>query len=438
MTTQSRESAALRVLTFFDDDRLVRSHQIDDRSVEAWTETLSDVDRADPVGEWWRSHILGRPVASGSAQSRSLRFVDLFSGAGGLAIGFRKAATELGFRSIAEGAVDQDAGALDVHGLNHSTRLRTHDSMSMLVDFHLRGQGESAEFAYEPALIREDWADLSGKIDAVLAGPPCQGHSNLNNQSRYDDRRNLLYLTVPAAAVALGAPMVIIENVPAVVHDRTNVVATATALLESSGYSVESGKLSAGSMGWPQARHRFFIVATKGHQPVDFEAITSALNQPPRPLSWLLDHVGDPPASEMMDQEAELSTENRERIDWLFDNDEFDLDLAVRPKSHREGTSYMAVYGRLHPDRPAPTITTGFMTPGRGRFVHPTKRRALTPREAARLQGFPDTFSFMPDPSSPPSKAQLTKWIGDAVPMPLGYAAGLSALAGSLQEASIT
>ncbi|MFN6119677.1 MAG: DNA cytosine methyltransferase, partial [Actinomycetes bacterium] len=58
----------------------------------------------------------------------------------------------------------------------------------------------------------------------------------------------------------------------------------------------------------------------------------------------------------------------------------------------------------------------------------PTERRVLTPREAARIQGFPDTYEFHVDPSRPPSKAKLAKWIGDAVPMPLGHAAGLAAL----------
>ena len=74
------------------------------------------------------------------------------------------------------------------------------------------------------------------------------------------------------------------------------------------------------------------------------------------------------------------------------------------------------------------------MTPGQGRYIHPTQRRVLTAREAARLQGFPDTYDFAPDPENPPTKASLSKWIGDAVPMPLGYAAALSALAPGLPD----
>ena len=93
-----------------------------------------------------------------------------------------------------------------------------------------------------------------------------------------------------------------------------------------------------------------------------------------------------------------------------------------------DDASYTSVYGRMRPNEPAPTITTGFTTPGRGRFVHPTNRRTLTPREAAVIQGFPLTYRFVTESGSPPSRSQLAKWIGDAVPMPLGYAAALSAL----------
>ena len=94
----------------------------------------------------------------------------------------------------------------------------------------------------------------------------------------------------------------------------------------------------------------------------------------------------------------------------------------------------MSVYGRLKPANPAPTITTGFMTPGRGRFIHPTERRTLTPLEAARIQGFPDTYDFNDPAGGAPTSQKLGKWIGDAVPMPLGYAATLAAIGASLQS----
>jgi DNA (cytosine-5)-methyltransferase 1 len=88
-------------------------------------------------------------------------------------------------------------------------------------------------------------------------------------------------------------------------------------------------------------------------------------------------------------------------------------------------------------DRPAPTLTTGYLTPGRGRFIHPKDPRTLTPHEAARIQGFPDWFDFCAVPDREPSRKELGTWIGNAVPTILGYAAGLSALSNSHAAASV-
>ena len=125
---------------------------------------------------------------------------------------------------------------------------------------------------------------------------------------------------------------------------------------------------------------------------------------------------------------AEMSKLNQERIDWLFDNDAYELPNHIRPVCHQDGHTYPSVYGRMSWEKPAPTLTTGYVSPGRGRFIHPRERRVLTPREAARLQGFPNWFNFMPYPDNPSKRGQLAKWVGDAVPSILGYVAGLSAL----------
>jgi DNA (cytosine-5)-methyltransferase 1 len=75
------------------------------------------------------------------------------------------------------------------------------------------------------------------------------------------------------------------------------------------------------------------------------------------------------------------------------------------------------MYGRLRPELPANTITTGFGSPGQGRYIHPTQPRTLTAHEAARLQMFPDFFDF----SAARSYKTLAKMIGNAVPMKLTY-----------------
>lgn len=176
------------------------------------------------------------------------------------------------------------------------------------------------------------------------------------------------------------------------------------------------------------------MVACQDAEPVPLQHVAYCLaDDQARPLKWALDHLDilDEAGDDPLNQPTGHSLENQARIDWLFDNDEYDLALSQRPECHKDGTSYTSVYGRMRLNEPAPTITTGFTTPGRGRFVHPTERRTLTPREAAVIQGFPLDYRFINESGSPPSRSQLAKWIGDAVPMPLGYAAALSVLAAS-------
>ena len=279
----------------------------------------------------WTAYLEGQLPTSALTTGR-LSTADLFCGSGGLALGIRQLSADIGLCLVNELIVDSDADATATLAANHDVRVRHTDSVTSLVDFRVRGWGERAAFTYEPELLDDQVADAARRADLLTAGPPCQGHSNLNNHSRRSDMRNHLMLTVPAFALAAGIDRDIIENVPAVVHGDASVIATMRALSE-------------------------------------------------------------------------------------------------RPECHKDGTSYTSVYGRMRPGEPAPTITTGFTTPGRGRFVHPAERRTLTPREAALIQGFPLDYRFITEAGPPPSRSQLAKWIGDAVPMPLGYAAALSALA---------
>lgn len=407
--------------------RLTRTFQISGETYSS--DVTTHHNTGDDRGDWWRAYLDGaRPTPH--TRRGQVRTLDLFCGPGGLALGFSQAAAELGFEVISEAALDGDEGAHRVYRSNHTTRTAATSAIgSGLIDYQVRGMGERARFRYDPEIIDERFAHLPGSVDVVLAGPPCQGHSNLNNHTRRSDRRNELYLSVPAFAIATGASMVAIENVPAVIHDRQQVVATTERLLQDAGYHVETGRFFADRMGWPQTRQRFFLLARKDRAPLAPGVVQAALSEDgPRPIWWAISDLEDEPVDGLMTVPIDWSDENKRRIQWLFDNDEYNLPLFERPECHQDGTTYNAVYGRLHQDKPAPTITSGFMTPGRGRYIHPTRMRTLTPREAARLQGFPDTYRFHPDESKPSLKTQLTKWIGDAVPMPLGHAAGIALL----------
>lgn len=413
----------------------------DDLPTELWEEA-----RRDPAGAWWLAILGGaipRPDEAAGGPGRAIRVVDLFAGAGGLMVGLSQLLAEAGRRPVCELAVDIDSDALAVHRRNHRTRRVDSESVTSLVDYRILGLGDAAKFVYPPALLDESVASASAGVDLVMAGPPCQGHSNLNNRSRRSDQRNLLYLAVPAFAAACEARAVLIENVTSVVHDDAQVVRTTRALLRSCGYAVTEGVLAADAMGWPQSRRRHFLVARRCDGPPDLEPLplsavrdTLAVDAA-RPVMWAIGGGQRLSHDPEMHTVPEFTEVTRERITWLFDNEAHDLCLSERPECHQAGTSYGSVYGRMRADSPAPTITTGFMTPGRGRFVHPTERRTLTSAEAARVQGFPDDYLFWPEPGRPATRAQLAKWIGDSVAAPLGYAAALSALGPVLAHGSV-
>lgn len=391
------------------------------------TDALGAKDKKQPgAGLWWQLFLRGmKPDAE---PGRPFGIVDLFSGSGGFSVGVHEAARAVGLAPRSIACADMDGDALGVYKRNFDPAWVLHRNVADLVDYHVYGRGAEAEWAYPPEIIEPSFARLAGKVDMLIAGPPCQGHSNLNNHTRRDDPRNQLYLAAVATGLALDAKAIVVENVPDVRRDALAVVETARKVLESSGFHVSDAVLSATELGGGQTRKRHFLVATRRpHLPLEDAA--RLLAKAPMTLRDMIGNLEDHRSDSPMDASPELSVENRERIDYLFDNEIYDLPDHVRPECHRNGHSYPSVYGRLSWEKPSQTITTGFMTPGRGRYIHPSRRRVLTPREAARVQGFPDSFDFVGS-GAPPSRASLAKWIGDAVPSWLGYTAALCALTG--------
>lgn len=388
----------------------------------------------DAFAAWWGTFIRGeRPKVERDREP--FRFVDLFSSVGGLSLGAMEAMSSLGMRGMPLLAADVDARALEVYKANIRPRTSVHESVRGMVEYRVAGRGEGAKFAYTPEVTDERLGNLAGSVDMILAGPPCQGHSSLNNHTRHEDPKNLLYLTVPAVAVALGVRHIVIENVPNVVSDKQGVVQTTMALLRDNGYSITYGVLAADKFGWPQTRKRFFLIASLDTTPIPLGLLKEMFARDTLPVTWALEDLTNKPLdpSDPMFSVPVLSEDNRLRVNWLFDNDEHNLPNAIRPDCHKDGTTYGATYGRMWADKPAPTITGGFLTPGRGRFLHPTQRRVLTPREAARVQGFPDWYQFGVNAAEPPARAELSRWIGNAVPSLLGYIATLAALGGEVK-----
>ena len=332
-----------------------------------------------------------------------------------------------GLQPVPLAAIDIDSEALQIYAKNLAPRRVILRNANSLIDFQVNGRGEEAKFAYEPMIIDRQLNQFVDKVDLFLAGPPCQGNSNLNNHTRREDPRNLLYLGAAAIGVALRAKGIIIENVPEVVKDRQGVVENTKSVLKNAGYQITTGILNAQELGCAQTRRRHFLIASQNPM-AQLDEVAVRMKRPPVDVLWAIGDLADVVDETYFNSASIISRENIKRIDFLFDNDLFELPDAERPVCHQDGHTYPSVYGRLRWDQPAGTITTGFQTPGRGRYIHPSKRRVLTPHEAARLQGFPDFFVFEAD--TKPSRAALSKWIGDAVPPMLGYVTATCALLG--------
>lgn len=385
----------------------------------------TDIARGDfptgaiPSEDWNVLRLMGAQMLNSTRSGRTIGLLDLFSGCGGFSLGAAEAISALGLSPVHHMAIDLDKDALEVYKLNLRPREIVCNSVTSLVNFQLSTSNGAARFADIPSLSGQ-LLKLKGRVDLVIGGPPCQGHSGFNNKTRGDDPRNRLYYTVAAAALSIGANMLVIENVARIVNDRERVVEKTLSILEASGYHAREMLCLASDYGVAQSRERHFLVASKYGIPPVKEVKDGLKIGSPAVYDAIRDLEEVQPSS-LFDSCSILNEANKERVDFLFENELFELPNHVRPDCHKDGHSYPSVYGRLRPDKPANTITTGFMSPGRGRYVHPTKRRCLTPHEAARIQGFPDSFRFDCPAVKQMNFSFLSKIIGDAVPPPLGF-----------------
>jgi DNA (cytosine-5)-methyltransferase 1 len=373
---------------------------------------LASAEAADAFDHAWLTS-KERPPETG----HEIRSVDLFSGCGGLSLGASIAAAAVGARVVSVAAFDFFSAALEIHQRNFGSEYLCRDPIESVFD---------GSFGTVLTSTERTWRRKLGKIDLVLAGPPCQGHSDLNNYSRRDDPKNQLYFRCARVAEVLKPRVVLIENVPGSRHDRSGVVDRTRAALSSLGYKVSSALLDATDFGVPQARKRFFLVARRNGDPFDLATEAMQVRLPSRSVSWALSGLDIEPSRGVFGTPATHSPTNQARIKYLFDNNIYELPNSQRPDCHRlKKHSYLSVYGRMYPDRPSPTITGGFGSTGQGRFVHPLYPRTLTPHEAARLQWFPDWFDFQDS-----KRVDLQTMIGNAVPGQLAWAALVTSMKG--------
>lgn len=346
----------------------------------------------------------------------SLRVVDLFAGCGGLSVGIQAASQALDGTFDSVFASDIDEGALQVYTANLSPQ---HTCSKPIEEIFVN------ELTAALSLREKRLKEQCGHVDFLIGGPPCQGHSDLNNHTRRNDPRNDLYAVMGRAATVLRPQYIIIENVLGVRHSSTEVVQTTLQHLKGLSYHTASIMLNSAHYGVAQNRKRHFTLAMHNNSEL-LHCTLMALVRKARPVMWAINDIIDEAESslEVFTSAATHSATNKQRIEYLFDNNLYELPDSERPDCHRlKPHAYKSVYGRMRPDAPAPTITSGFGSTGQGRFVHPLRRRTITPHEAARIQFFPDWFSF-----DGLGRRQLQTYIGNAVPPKLGYVLGLALL----------
>ena len=384
-----------------------------------------------PLAKCWNlAEIEGEPIRFYRGPERtSVNVVDLFCGCGGLSLGVKQAAEAVGLRPVFLLAADSSRAALDVYSRNLRPLHRARQNVEHLVDYRLRSHGDRSLPDMASVELSTELSAIAGRVDMVLAGPPCEGNSNLNNRTRRIDDRNELYLDAVVAGIAVGARVIVVENVPAVKRSRQDVVDRALALLTVAGYRVDDDALTltASDFGTPQERRRHFLIATRSERTVRTSDLW-CLRIPAPTVAEALGGLTDVERRTAFDEPSRLSAENLKRVQFLVEREEYDLPDDERPDCHRlKRHNYVSVYGRMRPDRVAPTITTGFLSPGRGRFTHPFEARSLTPREGARLQGFRADFDWM-EHSGTLYRRDYASMIGSAVPPQLGFAVGMAAL----------
>jgi DNA (cytosine-5)-methyltransferase 1 len=335
----------------------------------------------------------------------AVKIIDLYSGCGGMTLGIKEALKANGYKTEIQLAVDTDAPALKIYKTNfggNADAIKNID-INELVSINIGQKLDERELKTQ---------SIFKGVQILVAGPPCQGHSNLNNHTRRSDPRNNLYLNAIRFVELIRPKIAIIENVSTVIHDKDSVVQRADEALRNLGYTIHSQILDASKYGLAQSRKRHFQIAIlkKG-----IEVDLSGFIQEPTKLSeYIKDILNEHTVKEGIFYAPSITQKiNKERIELLFKNNLYDLPDEFRPNCHKlKNHSYKSCYGRMRWDKPAQTITSGFGSMGQGRYVHPLQKRVITPHEAARIQGFPDFFKF----TDVTKRGDLHTMIANAVP----------------------
>lgn len=367
---------------------------------------------------------------------KKIKALDLFAGAGGFSYGMECSGIEV------VAAIEFDEKIAITYKENHpNTYLINEDIRKVAV------KKENLKEISEAEVVLSELIDVMD-IDIVFGGPPCQGFSMAGKRIRqeksfFEDERNLLFLEFLRIVDQLKPKAFIIENVPGILnYNNGSVKDEIYQKFGELGYNVSSKILSAEKFGVPQKRKRAIFIGnnvgldSKKLFPVETH---NELNQV---TVW--DAIGD--LSSLKSGEGEEITEydslpNNEYQEIMRNTSEGVYYNHIAP-THKEKTIeilkmikpgqtmrdlpinmqtksiHSGAYGRMKKDEPSYTLTTRINTPSVGKITHPIDNRTITPREAARIQSFPDSYRFIGDITT------VGMQVGNSVPPLLGKAIG--------------
>jgi len=328
-----------------------------------------------------------------------------------------------------------------VGGLTHGF-VKENFTVSAGVDFdntcrYAYETNNKAEFHYEDIskLTGKELNKLfpKGKRKILVGCAPCQpfsvfNHKNDNNTAKQaDDAKWKLLYSFSKLIKETQPEIVSMENVPRLcTFNGGKVFNDFVKQLEESGYKVSYNTYNAQDYGVPQRRKRLILLASKHSE---FELIPPTHKDNYVTVQQAIGQLPEIEDGELYEKDAlhyarKLTNVSKKRIKATPEGggwQDWDENLLLKCHKKKGGQMYRSVYGRMSWDDVAPTMTTYCIGLNNGRFGHPEQDRAISLREAAILQSFPQDYDFI-DPETKFNMQILARHIGNAVPVGLGQA----------------
>lgn len=330
-----------------------------------------------------------------------VKVIDLFCGIGGLTHGLQQE----GLGVVA--GIDNDGTCRYGYEHNNSAKFIQKDILEVT-----------------PDELNEIYGDAP--IRVLVGCAPCQPFSKLNLKGA--TKKQLEPVGKFAQLIELTKPHVVsMENVSGLANTRKYpVFQTFLDTLDRNGYEYDYHVVDVSEYGVPQRRKRLVLLASRLGQIKLIEKTHNDKKVTVRDVIGNLEPIkaGQTSTIDPLHRSRDLSPLNMKRIKATPHNggnsDNWSDDLVLECHKRESGKTYKgSVYGRMYWDQPSPTITTQCAGIGNGRFGHPEQDRAISLREAARIQTFPDYYKFS-DPSGGLYFSKIAKFIGNAVPVKLG------------------